>query len=60
MPQPTSLTAIRIALLAVVAVLATGCQVRVATEVRVDGDGAGRLALAVTLDEELYLSLIHI
>ncbi len=51
------LTAPRIVLLALAAVLASACQVRVTTDVRVDADGAGRLALVVGLDEELYAAL---
>ncbi len=38
---------------AVVAVLTSGCQLRVALDVEVEPDGAGRLAVAVTADPEL-------
>lgn len=44
-------------LVAVLAVLASGCQVRVGTEVAVGRDGDGRLAVTIALDEELLASL---
>lgn len=44
-------------LFALVAVLASACRVTVATDIRVDADGAGRLALVVALDEELHTAL---
>jgi hypothetical protein len=42
---------------AALAVLASACQVRVGTDVRVATDGSGRLALTVALDQELADSL---
>lgn len=44
-------------LVAVLAVLVSGCQVRVGTEVAVGRDGDGRLAVTIALDEELLDSL---
>lgn len=45
------------ALVAVLAVLASACQVRVGAEVAVGRDGDGRLAVTIALDEELLASL---
>lgn len=42
---------------ALLAVLASACQVRVGTDVRVAADGSGRLALTVALDQDLASSL---
>lgn len=59
MSVPTSSPARRrrVLLVALLALLAAGCQVRVATDVGVDQDGSGRLAVTVALDEELATSL---
>lgn len=46
-----------IVVLALVAVLATACQVRVGTDVSVADDGSGRIAVTVALDEDLVSSL---
>ncbi len=43
--------------LAVVALVASACQVRVGTDITVTEDGSGRMALTIALDEELTSSL---
>ena len=54
---PTAHRRLRWALLVLLALAASACQVRVGTDVAVGEDGSGRLALTVALDEELAASL---
>lgn len=57
LPTAAPRRVLRWALVVLLAVAASACQVRVGTDVTVGADGAGRLALTVALDEELGESL---
>lgn len=49
--------AVRVAAVLATALVLSACQVRVATDVAVDAEGSGTLALTVALDQELWDSL---
>ena len=55
--SPARRRAGRCAVLLLLALVASACQVRVGADIAVGADGAGRLALTVALDEELAASL---
>ena len=58
MPLPVPATRLRgLVPVLCVALLATACQVRIGTDVRVAADGSGRLAVTVALDQDLAESL---